>query len=65
MKQWAPCYRVATVVNTNMSVEAFHHSLKTCYFEKKQNRRIDTLLHVLKIARDKVFERVLRTKKER
>ena len=64
MKQWAPCYRVATVVNTNMAVEAFHHSLKTCYFEKKQNRRIDTLLHVLlKIARDKVFERVLKTQK--
>uniref|UniRef100_A0A1X7V9Y0 SWIM-type domain-containing protein n=1 Tax=Amphimedon queenslandica TaxID=400682 RepID=A0A1X7V9Y0_AMPQE len=64
VEQWAPCYRVATVVNTNMAVEAFHHSLKVCYFDKKQNRRIDMLLHVLhKIARDKVFERVLKTQK--
>lgn len=47
-----------------MAVKAFHHSLKVCYFDKKQNRRIDMLLHVLlKIARDKVFERVLKTQK--
>ena len=66
IKQWAPYYRIATVVNTNMAVEAFHHSLKVCYFEKKQNRRVDTLLHVLlKIARDKVFERVQAKNPER
>lgn len=64
LKQWAPCYRIATVANTNMAVEAFHHSLKICYMEKKQNRRIDRLLHILlKIARDKVFERVIETQK--
>ena len=58
------CYRVATVVNTNMAVKAFHRSLKVCYMEKKQNRRIDRLLHILfKIARDEVFERVLKTQK--
>ena len=32
--------------------------------EKKQNRGIDKLLHILlKIARDKVFERVIKTQK--
>ena len=64
LEQWAPCYRIATVANTNMAVEAFHRSLKICYMEKKQNRRIDRLLHILlKIARDKVFERVIKTQK--
>ena len=63
-EQWAPCYRIATVVNTNMAIEAFHRLLKVCYMEKKQNRRVDKLLHLLlKVARDKIFERFLKTQK--
>ena len=61
---WAPCFRSTSTVNTNMAVEAFHRLLKVCYMEKKQNRRIDRLLHLLlKIARDKVFERLLKSQK--
>jgi hypothetical protein len=64
LEQWAPCFRVATAVNTNMAVEAFHRSLKVCYMEKKNNRRIDRLIHILlKIGRDKVFERIIKTQK--
>ena len=64
LEQWALCYRIAAVANTNMAVEAFHHSLEVCCMEKKHNCRIDRLLHILpKIARDKVFERVLKTQK--
>ena len=41
-----------------MFLEAFHRVLKTIYFNHKQNRRIDFLLTTLmKIARDKAFER--------
>ena len=63
-EQWAPCYRVNCAVNTNMALEAFHRVIKVCYLEKKQNRRIDYLLHLLlKVARDKVFERFFKTQK--
>ena len=49
-----------------MAVEAFHRLLKVCYMEKKQNRRMDKLLHsLLKIAWDKIFERVPKTQKVR
>ena len=55
---------MATVVNTNMAVEAFHRRLKVCYKEKKNNRRIDRLRHILfKIVRDEVFERIIKTRK--
>ena len=64
VEQWAPCYRITSVVNTNMAVESFHHVLKVCYMEKKQNRRVDKLIHfLLKIARDKVFDRIIKTQK--
>ena len=44
-------------VNTNMFVEAFHRKLKTVYFQKKQNRRVDRLVFtLLKISRDLIFE---------
>ncbi|XP_011407648.1 PREDICTED: uncharacterized protein LOC100639460 [Amphimedon queenslandica] len=64
IEQWAPCYRGATTVNTNMAIESFHRLLKVCYLEKKQNRRVDHLLHILlKISRDKTFERLQKTQK--
>ena len=64
VEQWAPCYRAKCSVNTNMALEAFHRVLKVCYMEKKQNRRIDFLLHVLlKISRDKIFERFIKMQK--
>ena len=64
VEQWAPCYRAKCSVNTNMALEAFHRVLKVCYMERKQNRQIDFLLHVLlKISRDKVFERFIKMQK--
>ena len=49
---------MATVVN------GFHRRLKVCYMEKINNQRIDWLLHILfKIARDEVFERIIKTLK--
>ena len=64
LEQWASCFRIGTVVNTNMFVEAFHRVLKVVNLQQKQNRRIDFLLaSLLKIARDKVFERLTKLEK--
>lgn len=61
-KQWASCFRSRSNVNTNMHIEAFHRVLKVVYLHHKQNRRVDHLLLILlKIARDKCFERLRKT----
>ena len=47
-------------MNTNMVTEAFHN---VC-FQRKQNKRIDHLLcSLLKIARDKTFEGLIKVEK--
>ena len=41
----------------NMALESFHHVLKSIYFTRKRNKRVDNLLsELVKIARDKAFE---------
>ncbi len=58
LKQWASCHRVNSIVNTNMFLESFHRVVKIVYLNHKKNRRIDCLISVLlKIVRDKAFER--------
>ena len=58
IKQWATCFRINCTANTNTFVEAFHSVLKTVYLQKKQNRRVDCLLlHLMKFARNILFER--------
>ena len=47
VEQWASCFRVKTIINTNMFLEAFHRTLKVVYMQQKQNRRVDFLLHTL------------------
>lgn len=57
--QWATCHRIGTIVNTNMHLESFHRLLKVVYLQGKQNRRLDHLISIiLKVARDKGFERL-------
>ena len=66
LEQWASCFRVGTVVNTNMFLESFHRILKVVYLQQKQNWRIDFLLStLLKIAPDKVFERLTKLEKSK
>ena len=49
-----------------MFLEAFHRVLKVVYLHHKNNRRIDFLLTTLmKIARDKAFERILKLEKRK
>ena len=47
-----------------MFAEAFHRLLKMVYLHQKQNRRIDYLLHILlRISKDKAYERLQKTHK--
>ena len=63
-QQWAACYRQEACVNTNMYVEAFHRVLKYIYMKGRVNKRLDKCLHVLlKLARDKGFERLVKMEK--
>ena len=58
INQWGTCFRRGATVNTNMFLEASHRVLKVVYLNHKQNRRIDFLITtLLKISRDKAFER--------
>ena len=48
----------------NMYVEAFHRVLKYIYMKGRVNKRLDKFLHVLlKLARDKGFERLVKMEK--
>lgn len=63
-QQWATCYRKETFANTNMYVEAFHRVLKYIYMKGKVNKRLDKCVYVLlKVARDKGFERLVKIEK--
>ena len=47
-----------------MYVEAFHHVLKYIYLNGKVNKRVDKCIHtLLKITRDKTFERLIKMTK--
>ena len=66
VEQWAYSYRIGTPANTNMVVEAFHRYLKVVYLEGKHHRRVDHLVFtLLRIARDKVYERAIKIEKGR
>ena len=64
LEQWASCFRIGRVANTNLFLELFHRLLKIIYLQHKQIRRIDFLISVLlKIARDKIFEQLTKLEK--
>ena len=63
-QKWAGCYRTKSGINTNMYVESFHRLLKYVYMRGRINKRVDKLLHILmKVARDKGFERLCKLEK--
>ena len=63
-QQWASCYRQNSIVNTNMHIEAFHCTLKYVYLGGKVNKLLDKCLHaLLKISRDKSYERLIKITK--
>ena len=63
-EQWAACYRRDASINTNMYVEAFHRVLKYVYLKGRVNKRLDRFIYILlKLARDKGFERLVKFEK--
>ena len=64
--QCTTCYQKTAGINTNMYVAAFHHILKYLYMKGKINRSVDKCIHLLmKIAKDKAFERLIKQEKGR
>ena len=62
--QWATCYRKKSGINTNMYVNSFHCLVKYIYMRGRANKRIDKLLFTLiKVSRDKAFERLFKLEK--
>ncbi|KFM82667.1 hypothetical protein X975_19121, partial [Stegodyphus mimosarum] len=58
VKQWALCYRVELGIKTNKHFEAFHEILRYIYIDGKKNHRLDNYLKaLLKLTRDKLFDR--------
>ena len=63
-KEWAYCHRLGLGINTNMFVESFHRVFKHVYLKGKCNKRVDAcLVNLLKFARDKFFERLIKITK--
>ncbi|XP_047103518.1 uncharacterized protein LOC124722391 [Schistocerca piceifrons] len=60
-QHWGYCHRRSLNINTNMHLEAMHRVLKYCYLDGKTNNRLDKLLLILmKLTRDKFFERIVK-----
>ena len=61
-ENWAKCFRTGEFgnVHTNMFVESFHNQLKTIYFERKRNRRVDVLVETLLRIEKKIIHEPLR-----
>ncbi|XP_035215656.1 uncharacterized protein LOC118189203 [Stegodyphus dumicola] len=56
LEEWALCYRnfPHAFTDTNMYCESFHNQLKTVYFKRRHNRRLDILIStLLTIEKDK------------
>lgn len=63
-QQWAYCFRLGVGINTNMHLESFHKIIKHVYMGGLKARRLDRSVGVLlKIARDKQFERLIKVEK--
>lgn len=62
--EWAGCYRKRACINTNMYAESFHRVLKHVYLKGRVNKRMDLCINVLlRYARDKAFDRILKLEK--
>lgn len=61
---WAYCFRQHLGINTNMYLESVHKILKYYYLEGKKTRRLDKTIHaVMKLARDSLFNRIIKLSK--
>ena len=64
-EQWTKCYHIRAGINTNMSLEAFIIYSSIFIWREKLIRGVDTCVHMLlKVARDKAFNRLLKWKRK-
>lgn len=58
---WAACHRKRAGINANMRLEALHRVIRYCHKEGKRNKRVDRLISLLlKLTRNKIFDRLIR-----
>lgn len=59
-ESWAYCHRLHAGVNTNMSIERMHQTIKYLYLNGKQVKRLDKAINTLmKFIKDKLFDRLI------
>lgn len=66
VEKWAYLNRKHVCINTNMYLEALHKSIKYCYLEGENCKRLDLLINALmSLVRDKSFERIIKIPKQK
>jgi len=66
VEKWAFFNRKHLGINTNMYLEMLHISIKYCYLEGKQCKRLDLSMNALMLlVRDKSFERTIKITKQK
>jgi len=66
VEKWAYFNRKYIGINTNMYLEALHKSIKYCYLDGKQCKRLDLSINaLLTLVRDKSFERIIKISKQK
>jgi len=66
VEKWAFFNRQHLGINTNMYLESLHKSIKYCYLEGKQCKRLDLSINALMLlVRDKSFERTIKINKQK
>ena len=62
-EQWTKCYHI---INTNMSLESFHHLLKHISIKRKVNKRVVTCVHIFtKFPQVEALNRLLKMEKRK
>jgi hypothetical protein len=66
VEKWAMYNRKYVGINTNMYLESLHKSIKHCYLEGKNCKRLDMSINALMaLVRDKSFERSIKILKQK
>ncbi|KAG8195381.1 hypothetical protein JTE90_001397 [Oedothorax gibbosus] len=64
VESWAYCYRIYSGLNTNMHIESMHNTLKNIHLKGENVKRLDKSIQgIMKLARSKLIERLITSKK--
>jgi len=66
VEKWAYLNRKHVGIITNMYLESLHNSIKHCYLNGKQCKRLDLSINALmSLVRDKSFKRIIKISKQK